>query len=158
MPASQARFRMVDRSGEQAELGFFIPEITALNHDAVVGAGGNVEQLHAVVAGMSLCNFRNQRVVHSDAREIPSLPSDDNAQREKGIEITWYDTVEPNAPHRVYVPGGDWAGLTQPNTDEIDIESNVSAIAWKAAIELNAVSDKGNPITVTRMRVVGRNS
>lgn len=155
---SQVRYRMIDRSGEQAELGFYIPQITAANHDSVTGVGGNVDLLHGVVAGMSLCNFRNTRIVHSDERELPTLPSDDNAQREKGIEITYYDNLDPKTPHRVYIPGGDWANLTQPNTDEIDIESNVLAAGWKAVIEANAVSPAGNPITVTRMRIVGRNS
>lgn len=152
---SSVRLGFIDRSGEKSHTTLYIPQITAANHDAVVGAAGNVDALRAAIAAASLCNYDIMTVTHSKEYDIPTVPADDFAQRELGLEVSWVDNVNPATKGKFTIPGPDLDAFAEAGTDIVDLEE-VAPAALKLALETYAVSSAGNAMTITQMRVVGR--
>ena len=83
-------------------------------------------------------------------------PSEVTAQREIAIKVTYRDTVTGKVEH-LTVPGPVAAVYPPTGTDVIPL-SNVAAAAFITVFEANAVSQDGNAIVVTGIRLIGRNT
>jgi len=150
---------MIDNSGEGASVTFYLPDVTPANYADITGNGptDNVGALRLAVAGISLANSTRHTVTTEVYPEAGTLPSSPWAQREIKLLVQFVDTVN-SKKGTVSIPAPDLSILAQPGTDVVDHVSNVAAAAFVAAFEANAVSQDGNPITVTGMRIIGRNS
>ena len=154
---SAVTINMVDNSGEPTSVQFYLPQLTSANYDDVAGnvAGQNVGDLRLAIAAITLANFTNHSVSAVNYPESGDLPANPYAQREIGLMVKYVDTVNAKKAHRV-IPAPDLTLIAQTGTDVVDHTSNVAAVALTAAIEANAVSQDGNPVVVTGMRIVGR--
>lgn len=105
----------------------------------------------------SLLNFTDINVGMFTDESTPTIPTDENAQREQALWIQYVDTVT-NEYGTMSVPGADRTLFAQANTDEVDISANVAALALITVLETYAYSPANNSIEVTRMRLIGRAS
>lgn len=146
----------IDRSGEKSSTEMYLAPLAAdgSNRAAIEASHDAVK---AALATVSLCNFTVSSVQHLRDTDVPVIPSSDFAQRELGLWIQYVDTVTGKY-YSSTVPGPSLALLAQANTDEVDIVANVTAAALVAVLEAELVSEFGNAIQVTRMRLVGRSN
>lgn len=113
--------------------------------------------IHDAMAVLSLMNFTDQTATVIIQQDTPTVPGSENAQREQALWVQYVDTVNQEYG-TMTIPGVDRNLVAQINTDEVDIQSNAAAIAFITVFETAAVSRDGNPIEVTRMRLIGRAS
>lgn len=144
----------IDRSREYSATQYWLPEPVGDDLTDDIAAANTVKGAIAVV---TLCNFTNQTASLLLDSDVPVIPSSVNAQRELGLWIQYVDTVTGQY-QSMTIPGPNLTLLSQANTDEVDIVSNVTAAALLAVLEAELVSDANNPIEVTRMRIIGRRS
>jgi len=72
----------------------------------------------------------------------------------------FYEDAVANKRHHFTIPGPDLTitDLLNPGTDKVELDANSEMINLVIALEAECLSPAGNAITVTRARVVGRNS
>lgn len=145
----------IDQSRESSKTTFYVEDITTAT--AVADSITAATNIKGALAIASLCNFTNARLSHEFDDDGALTPNNDYAQREIGLFVQYIDSVT-GAYGSTVIPGADLTLYAQANTDEVDIISNVAALALITVLEANAVSRDDNPIDVTRMRVVGRRS
>lgn len=147
--------RYIDHSREFSASSFHVEDLDATNYAAVVASAQAIQTQLAVI---SLLNFTTLSMSQALEEDTPVTPASNYAQREGAAWVQYVDTVTGNY-HSLQIPGPDLTLIAQVNTDEIDISSNVTALAFIAAFEANAVApDTGNPVEVSRMRYIGRRS
>lgn len=153
---SKVELSFLDHSRETSKTQFHVVPLLAdgSNRAAVLTA---VQNMHAGIAALTLCNLGSGSVQLYQIAEIPTTPSDENAQREQGLWCQYVDNTTGKY-YSMTIPGVDRTLVAQINTDEVDIVSNVAAAAFVAIMEANMKSELGNAITVTRMRLIGRAS
>lgn len=148
----------IDHSGEKSTTKFYIEPFA---NTAAADLGTDLVDKHdavkAAIAAVTLCNFTTSHM--SVAYDVDSavVPTDAFAQRETALWIQWQDSVNGKYGS-MSIPGPDLDLLAQAGTDEVDLASNVAAIALTGVLELNLVSEFGNAINITRMRIVGRSN
>lgn len=155
---SKATFSMIDHSGEKSSTGIYIPQITAANHDSIVGDSATeaVGRLRIAIAAVSTMNEVNRTVTAKVFSSAGTLPTNPYAQREQKLLVRYIDTVT-NKQAVITVPSPDLTLLAQAGTDVVDHTANITAMAFVTAFELDAVSADGNPVAVQGMEIVGRN-
>jgi len=146
----------IDYSGEQSAVGVNVPNLDATN----------VEDYTDTTLGTPLGNFKaavdaltlmNEVVINVGAARItspPTLPTDENAQREQKLLIKYVDTVTAKK-YRFTIPGIDRTLVAQQGTDVVDFGNNVLVIALVAAFEAGMVSELGNPVSVYGASLIG---
>lgn len=151
---SKVDISFIDHSRETSKTSFYVEPLLAdgSNRADVLAAA---TAMHAALAAASLCNLGSGSVSLYDIIEVPLTPSDENAQREQGLWVQYVDTVTGKF-YSMTVPGADRTLFAQINTDEVDISANVAAIALTTAIETYCLSEFGNAVQVTRMRLIGK--
>jgi hypothetical protein len=142
----------IDHSREFSATRFFVAKSTGDDLAASISDAGAMKTGMAVV---SLCNFSNQSASMIFDSDTPTIPSSDYAQREVALWVQYVDDTTQKY-ETMQIPGPDLTLLAQANTDEVDIVANVTAAAFLLVIENNCVSEAGNAVTVTRMRIIGR--
>lgn len=158
MPA-QTTFNLIDHSGEQSSVAFWTPDLDAANiatytSTAVTNALGD---LKAAIDALTLMNETNINVGATRIISPPTLPADENAQREQKLQIKYTDTVT-GKKYRFEIPGVDRTLVAQVGTDVVDFGSNAFVIALVNAFESDYVSELGNPVSVYGASLVGRNN
>lgn len=151
---SKVTLSTLDHSRESSKVQFYVEPLLAdgSNRAAVLT---EVTLMHAAIAAATLCNMGAGSVTLYDIVEVPTTPTDENAQREQGLWVQYVDNTTGKY-YSMTVPGADRTLFAQINTDEVDISANVAAVALKDAIELNCRSELGNTVSVTRMRLIGK--
>lgn len=151
-------FTWIGASAERSSAVFYLPAINAGNFDAVTGEGAaeNVGEIKSAIDDITLMNNVKRSVVAVEYTDAPTLPSNQFAQRELKLLVTYVDNTTAKT-YRVSIPGPDLSLIAQAGTDVVDHTSNVLAAALVTALETYAVSPDGNAITVIGMRIVGRN-
>lgn len=150
----------IDHSNERSHSKMYVGEwqiVPVADADTIDDAIAAVNAMHTALAVVSLCNFTDGNLTLTATSDTPTVPGSENAQREQALWVQYVD-ANMNEYGTFTVPGVDRNLLAQINTDEVDIQSNVTALAFIAAVEANLVSRWGNPIEVTRMRIIGRAS
>lgn len=155
----QFNFTFIDHSGETGSLSLSIPTLDATN---VAGYTSTVvtDPLGAVKASIDALTLLNEVRIGVGAKIItsnPTLPTDENAQREQGLLIKYSDTVTAKK-YRFTIPGIDRTLVAQSGTDVVDFVNNAFVAALVSAVEAHCVSELGNPITVYAASMVGRNN
>jgi len=156
MPAS-VTYNMIGHSGERSRVTLGLPVLTGANYDDVTGNGAtdSVGALRIAIGAISLMNFESAAVGAITHPDAGGLPTDPNAQRERGLRVFYTDDVTSKKYHFT-IPGPDMTLVAQAGTDVVDHTSNVAAVALVAVLEAEMRSPDGNAITVTGMRTVGR--
>ena len=151
--ATPLTLSLLDTSLEQTKLLFFIPDINAANFETNLGVAGGANAIRTAVEAITLLNevkLSAQIVVHT---ATAVSPNNAGAQREYGVKLYYVDTVTNRRGH-VFIPGID--GTMLPTSGDL---VNLAEAHWAAlvtAMEENAVSRDGNPITVLKGVVTGR--
>lgn len=151
---TQVEFTFIDHSRERSRTSLHVVPLLAdgSNRAAVLTA---IQNMHTAIAAATLCNLGPGSASLYEIQEIPTTPSDENAQREQGLWVQYADTVNGKL-YSITIPGADRTLFAQVNTDEVDISANVAAVALVAAMEANMKSEFGNDIQVTRARLIGK--
>lgn len=151
---SKVDISFIDHSRETSKTTFYVAPLLAdgSNRAAILTS---VQLMHAAISALTLCNLGSGGVSMYDIMEIPTTPTDENAQREQGLWVQYVDNTTGKF-YSMTIPGVDRTLVAQINTDEVDIVSNVAAAAFVADFELNCRSELGNTVSVTRMRLVGK--
>lgn len=145
----------IDYSGEKSSTTWHVapPDVGDDFTDAI-SAANNVQGAIGVV---TLCNFTKLNMIHNIETDVPSLPANASAQREMALWIQYVDDTD-GTYQSMSIPAPDLPLLAQANTDEVDIVANITAAALVLVLEANVKSENDNPITVTRMRIIGRSN
>lgn len=149
----------IDYSGESSAVAVNIPNLDATNvedyTDTTIGTPlGNFK------AALDALTLMNETVIHVGAARIispPTLPNDENAQREQKMLLKYVDTVT-GKKYRFTVPGIDRTLVAQQGTDVVDFGNNVLVIALVAAFEAGMVSELGNAVSVYGASLIGVNN
>lgn len=157
--AAQTTFNLIDHSGEQSSVAFWSPDLDSGNiatytTTTVTNALGD---LKAAIDALTLMNETNINVGAARIISPPTLPTDENAQREQKLQVKYSDTVT-GKKYRFEIPGIDRTLVAQVGTDIVDFANNAFMIALVNAFESNYVSELGNPVTVYGASLVGRNN
>lgn len=142
----------VDHSREFSASRFYVAQSTG---DDLAGSIADAGAVKTAVAVVTLCNFTNQSASLLFDSDVPTIPASQYAQREVALWVQYVDETTMKY-ETLQIPGPDLTLLAQANTDEVDISANVTALALIAVLEANLVSEAGNAISVTRMRIIGR--
>jgi hypothetical protein len=143
----------VDHSGEFSSTGFRIQEAAGDDYTTAIATAAIVADAFAVV---SLCNRANLSLSKMIETDTPTPPASVWAQRELGLKIFLVDTVTGDKS-TLTIPGPDLELLDQATTDEVDITTALApGTVLKAALDASLASALGNPVSVYRMRIIGR--
>lgn len=156
MPIAKVGMSFEDYSGEMSRTDFFM-NVAGTDYAAVIAeaAKGTAGSVTAEICGLSDCVCQISDIQALSTKYGDPAPTVATAQRELGLLIIYTDTVT-GKKYRMTIPGPKWATIGQAGTDMV----NTSAALWTAfvtAFETHAVSEVGNPVTVTSGRLVGRN-
>lgn len=156
---AQTTFNFVDFSGESASVGFWTPDLNAGNVATYTDTTltNQLGDLKAAIDALTLLNETNINVGATRVISPPTLPSDENAQREQKLQVKYTDTVT-GKKYRFEIPGIDRTLVAQVGTDVVDFANNVFMIALVNAFENGYVSELGNPVSVYGAILVGRNN
>ncbi len=156
MAQPKVTFSILDKSNEVGRVGFYLPEMDGANYETVSSdlVLGNVGDIRLAMNDIILGNHL-RRVVTSDIYEDSAvLPASGFAQREFKAQFTYRDTVTAET-YTFEVPTFDTGTYAQDGTDVLDLSSG-NLLAFKNAVEGNAVSRNGNAIEIVSARIVGR--
>lgn len=148
----------IDHSRELSRTSFHLPYIQDDGSDAPTVAtdvASAYALVKAAIDAATLCNHKQSNLIAFSEMSSAVIPSSVNAQRETGLWVEYQDDVNFKF-YSLTIPGPDFSLFAQANTDEVDIAANVAAIALKAVLDAQLVSELGNSITVVRMRLIGR--
>jgi len=150
---------MVDNSNEKSSVGVYMADPTGASYDGVMGDAVTdvIGSLRVAVATLSTMNEvdRSATVIVGQTPAIP--PTDPYAQRERKLKVTQVDTVT-NQVSFFTIPSPNNDTLSQTGTDVVDHVNNVLAAGFVTVYEAVCTSKLGNPVVVTAMEIVGRNS
>lgn len=147
-----ARFR--DHSDEYSTMSVLVPDLDGADVWTVItGLGNGLESAAEALSLATLVsiNYRQGSIAEDDTR-----PASAFAQRESGLRLFYSDDVD-GSKYNVTLAAPDLSIVADPGTDDVDLTiTEVAAlVSW---LETNAISPNGNPITVDRAVLVGRNS
>lgn len=127
--------------------------ITPINFTAQAGL---VSDLLSRTAALSL-GFQTRSLSGNETMTYPVvIPSDANAQRGSKFAVSYVDSVGNKRTTQIAV--AKYAAATYSNGDVIlsGAGASTEVITYVAAFESYVLSDQGNPVTVTRIRTIGR--
>lgn len=149
----------IDHSGEASSFHLYNPDLDAGNINTYTTTLLTFE-LGDMLAAVNALTLLNRTVTTVTAlRDVssPSLPTDQNAQREQKLLIKYTDDVT-GKKYSLTIPGVDRSLVAQQGTDQVDFVNNVLVAAFVNSIENGYVSELGNAISVYDARLVGRNN
>lgn len=149
-------FGLIDYSAERSGVTVYLPELDASNYAALFGVGGRAALLQTELEIITGLTRTGTSATVPLAPGSDALPANVNAQREIAVRVSYQDDVT-GKKYRFDIPGPVDALYPPQGTDVIPLD-NVLAAAFIAVFEAQAVSVDGNAITITGLRLVGRNN
>ena len=152
MPTGSYNTTIRDHSNETSSFSFHTPQLSAINIDdyGAVFSTALMNALDPLILG----NVARHSLIANTVQVSALIPANVYAQRELKWHVPYNDDVY-GLPGSFDIPTPDLS-LLVPNTDLLD----TTLAAWdtfRDLIELRAVSNAGNPITLGQPRLVGRN-
>lgn len=157
--STPVHYGLIDHSGEKTSINVHFEAIEDDGSNVAglfANATGKLDLLKAAILGVTNGNFTRTTAQVVAEVSSPSLPSDENAQREIAIRVTYADTVTGKT-YRLDLPTADSA-LRQQGTDDVNLADAGAMAAFKTAFELYIVSELGNPVVIQKARFVGKNT
>lgn len=154
----QVTFSFIDRSAERASVNMPVPNLGVLNVETYTDGGTAYNAMEAAILALTTLNQTGATVTaESTSVASPTIPTADNAQRERVLMFFLSDTNGHKT--RIGLPGADLTGITGVGTDDIALDASAEIEDMVTAIETYCVdSVTGNAVTVYRIRHVGRNN
>lgn len=152
MPTGSYTTSIRDHSREISSFSIHVPQLSAINIDDYGGVFSTA--LMNAVDPLITGNVARHSLTANTVPVSADAPANPWSQRELKWNVPYTDDVT-GLPGSFEIPTADVA-LLIPNTDLLD----TSLPAWdtfRDLIELRAVSNAGNPITLGQPRLVGRN-
>lgn len=149
---SEAIFTLRDHSDERSAVKF---NITDLDETTWLATDTALATLRTTMQAVTLGVVEKSTVIASRTVHSTERPTDANAQVEMGLRLHYVDDVT-GSKYFLTIPTPNLTLLAQEGSDQIDLDE-VTVAAMVAAIEAVAVSPLGNPITIERGVIVGRN-
>lgn len=106
---------------------------------------------------MSLGTFKRSSIGNVDAANAPTPPTSVNANRGSKFAVTYVDSG--GYYFTTQVPVADFAAATYlPNTEDVDlsISPTTAVVNYVAAFQAYVISTRSNPVTITKIRAIGR--
>lgn len=148
----------IDFSGERSRTEYHVP--LGVGDVVTPTTVSKADAVHDAMAAITLCNMTLQTVkVYANVdTPTPAVSEDGNREMDLVVQYVNDDNPVPGQYFRLHIPGPDLFLLAQANTDEVDIASNVTALALIAVLEadLTAPGSGGDAIRVQRMFIRGR--
>lgn len=157
MPGQKSSFTLVDATGETTTFAIPMGAITAVSLPDFLTEFG---QLRTAIEGVTLGNVVRESWTGDNTTFTPGRPSDPAAQRETALRI--YFIGNSGSPERHVTLGTvDTSKLTFPTeSDSVPLDASPEIEALVSAIEQIGRHPNSDleTITVTKLRLVGRNS
>lgn len=150
MPA-RVTFRIEDYSGESSTFGVAGDDVTSANYDAQLALA---IALSTQISAISIGVVAERKFVASVAQPETGTPASQYAQRELKWLVTYVDTITSGL-QQVEVACPDLT-LLIAGSDLMNTGAGAGA-AFKTAFDNYVLSQDGNPVSVTTVRLVGRN-
>jgi hypothetical protein len=147
---------MQDRSGEKSTLSVHVPE------DMVIeDAGDNGQPDDPLIAAFltslaAVCDYAPTRIAISQSLRQILSGGVGLGQREQKYLVSYYDALTA-VPGDFEIPCRDAAIQPPVNTDLYDL-TVAPWVAFKNAVEALIVSDAGNSVIVSKVRLTGKNT
>jgi len=144
-----------DYNNETSVHSMDIPDLTAANFDSFVDTGGLIADYYDAVNAITLGNIGSERISARDIL-ISQVPAGSTWAQ---VELKWLAFYTDDVTSKVYrreIPTPDLT-LLVAGTDLLNIASG-AGLTWKNAAEALWVSPDGNPVTIIKAQVVGRNN
>lgn len=160
MPYTAPRFQsifsvtMQDLSDEKSSASIYVPEDVVIADAGNNGLPDNALIVAWLAALQSICDMTATR--YGLLQSLRSAVTVGSGNREQKYLFTYVDSVTAEV-YDFEVPCRDAAILHPPHTDYYDL----TVAPWpavKAAFEALAVSKLGNLVTLTKVRLIGKNS
>lgn len=151
--AAKVHFGMVDHSAEACGPSMYFDDADSPDYTDVYTAAGLVGTALNILTDCGFTQTKLSAVV-DEANDAP--PATVTAQREIAVRVTYKDTVNGKY-ERFDVPGPATTFYPGTGTDVIPLD-NVIAAAFILVFEAQCVSQDGNAVEVTSIRLVGRNN
>ena len=136
------------------ELSFADIAAGGANFDAVKAS---VIAIGDAVLACTLCTDASENLKQETAVPDPSVPADQNAQREAGMRVFYADDVTGKVYHFT-VPGPDKSTMLLLTESDLYDPADAPLSALITALEANVLSPVGNAISFLRAVDVGRNN
>ena len=150
--ASEAIYTIRDHSDERSTVKFSIADLDETSWVATTAA---LAVLRTAMEALTLGSVAARTLVASRDVLNDVRPASPYAQVELGLRLHYQDNVT-GKKYFLTIPAPDLSIVAQTGSDQIDLEE-VTVAALVTAIEAVAVSPDGNPITIERGVIVGRN-
>lgn len=152
MPVGGYSVTVRDNSRETSSFSFHVPQLSAINIDDYGGVFSTalMNALDPLITG----NVARHSLRANTVQVSSDAPANVWAQRELKWEVPYTDDVS-GLPGSFEIPTADLT-LLIPGTDLLDT-ANAAWDTFRDLIELRAVSNAGNPITLGQPKLVGRN-
>lgn len=155
-PRHEGVFTLLDYSNEKSHFTFGFGPITALTIADFLSEFGD---LRTALGNITLGTLVEDTWKGDVTKYSVSLPSDNNAQRERKFLVTYEDTTTYSV-FRFEVPTAKFTttagSVFKPNSDDVDL-TNTQIAAFVTAFEAIGESPDGNGVNVLHIRGVGRN-
>lgn len=146
-----------DYGGEKSGFQIATPTLSAGNFAAVAGTGGDIDDLEAAIADVTIGLQVKKTVQAIDTGSGVGNATDPYAQRELKWLISYHDTTT-NAPYQCELPCPKLdGGLLSGNPDGDADLTDAAWVAFIAAFEQVARSPTSGVTVIDRIRLVGRN-
>lgn len=143
----------LDYSGERSSVSFNVatPSGATFDYDAWDLVIDGITDVIDAVSIMRRGPVNARTLIDTGSHE---LPADEEAQRELGLRIFYYDETTLKKFH-LTIPGPELALFVIPGTDVVDLTGTEMA-ALVTEFESNVLSPDLNAIEITHAAVVGR--
>lgn len=155
--AAKLNLTYLDYNRESSTASFSVAERDITDPLLAADLISDMDDLVDAVNGVSIGLLSNETRVWEITRHAApgAAAASVNAQRERKWLVRGYDSVEFVA-WSMEIPAADLS-LLQTNSEFLDISAG-PGLALKDAIEASVVSPRGNPVVVTEVMHVGRNT
>jgi len=152
-PKHTASLTYIDASNEDTTTEVNVGPITALTIVAFLAQFGDFRN---ATNANTLGNLGADRWTGDATKYNATIPTDENAQRERKFLVNYQDTTT-FAPYRVEIGTADLEGRMIAGTDFVDL-TNTEIATWITAFETLCKSPEGNNVNVLSIQAVGRNN
>ena len=153
-------YTYLDNSGEKSTVIIPVEEPSEVELDWETIVNANEANVRAAINAVTLATLSTHHVVLSEEEISDVLPASQWAQRELKLRVFYVGDTSGNK-RTLSIPAPDLGTLTlQAGSDLVDMTAEPAA-TLKTQLEANVLLPYGagdEPITVTKMMIVGRNS
>lgn len=157
MPGQKSNFQLLDKTGEKSTFSIPMGAITAVSLPGFLTEFG---VLRDAIDAITLGNISKESWIGDDTKLTSIRPTDNFAQREMGLRIYMVGNNGGDEFHRTLATADLAQTKPADEGDTIALDTPQAVVDLVAAIEQigRHPDDDQETITVTKIRIVGRNN